>query len=87
MSCRVGARAAKGRARQRIAIQAGISADKAKQINRIIKDLGLKGVSSQTQGEQVRVSGKKRDDLQAVIQELKSRDDLGIPLQFTNFRD
>ncbi len=79
--------AAKGRARQRIAIQAGISADKAKQINRIIKDLGLKGVSSQTQGEQVRVSGKKRDDLQAVIQELKSRDDLGIPLQFTNFRD
>lgn len=79
--------AAKGRARQRIAIQAGISSEKAKQINKIIKDLGLKGVSSQTQGDQVRVSGKKRDDLQAVIQALKARDDLGIPLQFTNFRD
>jgi hypothetical protein len=43
-------------------------------------------VSSQTQGDQVRVTGKKRDDLQSVIQLLKG-EDLGVPLQFTNFRD
>jgi uncharacterized protein YajQ (UPF0234 family) len=43
-------------------------------------------VSSQTQGDTVRVSGKKRDDLQAVISMLKGKD-LGVPLQFTNFRD
>ena len=48
--------------------------------------MNLKGVSSQTQGEQLRVSGKKRDDLQAVIKALKEQD-FGIPLQFTNFRD
>ena len=47
---------------------------------------GTKGVSSQTQGEQVRVSAKKRDDLQAVIAALKEHD-FGIPLQFKNFRD
>ena len=47
---------------------------------------GPKGVSSQTQGDTVRVSGKKRDDLQAVIAALKAAD-LGIPLQFQNFRD
>jgi uncharacterized protein YajQ (UPF0234 family) len=43
-------------------------------------------VSSQTQGDQVRVTGKKRDDLQAVIAALKA-EDFGIPLQFKNFRD
>ncbi|HUC37789.1 MAG TPA: YajQ family cyclic di-GMP-binding protein [Acidimicrobiales bacterium] len=78
--------AAKGTARQHIAIHAGISADNAKRINKAIKDLNLKGVSSQSQGDQVRVSSKKRDDLQAVIQALKEAD-FGIPLQFTNFRD
>ena len=57
--------AAKGTVRQRIAIKAGISADHAKRINKFIKDLNLKGVSSQAQGDQLRVSGKKRDDLQA----------------------
>ena len=51
-----------------------------------IKAMGLKGVQSQVQGEQLRVSGKKRDDLQAVIASLKEGD-FGIPLQFTNFRD
>ena len=55
-------------------------------MNKAIKDLGLKGVSSQTQGNQVRVTAKKRDDLQAVIAALKEKD-LGLPLQFTNFRD
>ncbi len=78
--------AAGGRVRQVATMQAGISSDKAKLINRTIKDLGLKGITSQTQGDQVRVNGKKRDDLQAVIAALKEQD-LGIPLQFENFRD
>jgi cyclic-di-GMP-binding protein len=51
-----------------------------------IKDHAAKGVSSQTQGDQVRVSGKKRDDLQAVISGLREQD-FGLPLQFENFRD
>lgn len=78
--------AQKGTARQHVAIRAGISSDHAKKLNKFIKDLGLKGVSSQTQGEQLRVSGKKRDDLQEVIAKCKA-EDFGIPLQFTNFRD
>jgi hypothetical protein len=78
--------ASRGAARQKIAIQAGISSDHAKKLNKFIKDLGLKGVSSQTQGEQLRVTGKKRDDLQAVIAACKG-EDFGIPLQFNNFRD
>jgi uncharacterized protein YajQ (UPF0234 family) len=78
--------AAKGTVRQTITLQAGISQDNAKKINKHLKDLGLKGVSSQTQGDQIRVSGKKRDDLQTAIQSLKAAD-FGIPLQFQNFRD
>jgi uncharacterized protein YajQ (UPF0234 family) len=78
--------AQKGTARQRVAIRAGITADHAKKLNKFIKDLGLKGVSSQTQGDQLRVSGKKRDDLQEVIAKCKA-EDFGIPLQFENFRD
>jgi cyclic-di-GMP-binding protein len=78
--------AQKGTARQRVAIKAGISSDHAKRLNKFIKDLGLKGISSQTQGDQVRVSGKKRDDLQEVIAKCKV-EDFGIPLQFENFRD
>ena len=72
--------------RQTVTIKVGISSDKAREINRLIKDKGPKGVSSQTQGDTVRVTGKKRDDLQAVITLLKDGD-LGIPLQFENFRD
>ena len=78
--------AQKGTARQRVAIRAGISQDHAKRLNKFIKDLGLKGVSSQTQGDQLRVSGKKRDDLQEVIAKVKA-EDFGIPLQFNNFRE
>ena len=78
--------AQKGTARQRVAIKAGISSEHAKRLNKFIKDLGLKGVNSQTQGDQLRVSGKKRDDLQSVIASCKA-EDFGIPLQFTNFRD
>jgi uncharacterized protein YajQ (UPF0234 family) len=72
--------------RQVVTIKVGISSDKAREINRTIKDKGPKGVSSQTQGDSVRVTGKKRDDLQAVITLLKGAD-LEIPLQFENFRD
>jgi len=78
--------AAKGTVRQQVALQVGISADHAKKINKAVRDLNLKGVTSQSQADQVRVSGKKRDDLQAVIAALKD-EDLGIPLQFGNFRD
>ncbi len=77
--------AAKGTVRQTVTLQAGISADHAKRLNRFVKDLGLKGVSSQAQGDRLRVSGKKKDDLQAVIAGLKA-EDFGIPLQFTNYR-
>ena len=72
--------------RQVVTVQVGISSDKAREINKLIKEKGPKGISSQTQGDQVRVTGKKRDDLQAVIALLKSQD-LGVPLQFENFRD
>ncbi len=72
--------------RQIVTVKVGINSDKAREINKMIKDKGPKGVSSQTQGEQVRVTSKKRDDLQAVISLLKGAD-LGIPLQFNNFRD
>jgi hypothetical protein len=72
--------------RQTVTIKVGISSDKAREINRMIKEKGPKGVSSQTQGETVRVTGKKRDDLQAVMALLKGAD-LEIPLQFNNFRD
>ncbi len=72
--------------RQVLTIKVGISSDKAREINKMIKEKGPKGVSSQTQGDTVRVTGKKRDDLQSVIATLKGAD-LGIPLQFQNFRD
>ena len=78
--------AARGAVRQVATINAGISDVKAREINRFVKDRGLKGVSSQTQGDQVRVSGKKKDDLQAVIAALREHD-FEIPLQFKNFRD
>ena len=78
--------ASKGTVRQVVSLQAGISADHARRINKSIKDMGLKGVGSQTQGDQVRVTGKKRDDLQLVIAALRKAD-LDLPLQFTNFRD
>ena len=72
--------------RQVVTVKVGISSDKAREINKLIKEKGPKGVSSQTQGEQIRVTGKKRDDLQTIITLLKS-EDLGVPLQFENFRD
>jgi uncharacterized protein YajQ (UPF0234 family) len=78
--------AAKGTVRQTATLNVGISDVKAREIGKFIKGLGLKGVSHQVQGQQLRVSGKKRDDLQTAIAKLRETD-FGIPLQFTNFRD
>ena len=63
----------------------GIGQDDAKKISKLIRDEGPKGVQAQIQGDQLRVSGKKKDDLQAVITLLKDTD-LGVALQFTNYR-
>lgn len=71
--------------RQTLYVVTGIETDICKKIVKLIKDLKLK-VQSQIQAEQVRVAGKKRDDLQQVIATLREAD-LGIPLQFKNFRD
>jgi uncharacterized protein YajQ (UPF0234 family) len=73
-----------GTVRQRIALQQGIPTDKAKEIVKAIKDSKIK-VQGAIQADQVRVSGKNRDDLQSVIQLLKGRD-FGIALQFENYR-
>ena len=73
-----------GRLRQKIALQQGIPIDKAKEIVRLIKDTKLK-VQAQIQEDHVRVFGKNRDDLQAVIKMLREKD-LGIEMQFTNYR-
>jgi len=78
--------ATQGTVRQTATITVGISSDKAREINKLIKEKAPKGVNSQTQGDSVRVSGKKRDDLQAVIAALKEAE-LDLPLQFNNFRD
>ena len=62
--------------------------DKAKAINSHIKTLGLKVIQSQTQGEQIRVTGKNRDDLQEAIALLRGKQDtMKLPMQFGNFRD
>lgn len=71
--------------RQRYNLKQGIDKDRAKKIVKLIKDSKLK-VQSQIQGEQVRVTGKKRDDLQAVMTLLKDAE-LDIPLSYDNFRD
>ncbi|GLY00798.1 MULTISPECIES: YajQ family cyclic di-GMP-binding protein [Actinoplanes] len=63
----------------------GIETDKAKAISKKIRDEGPKGVQAQIQGDQLRVTGKKRDDLQAVIALLK-QEDFGVALQFDNYR-
>ena len=72
--------------RQIVTVTVGISSDKAREINKLIKEKAPKGIASQTQGEQLRVTGKKRDDLQATMALLKGAD-LGIAIQFENFRD
>jgi hypothetical protein len=76
--------AARGTVRQSLHINRGISQDKAREINKFVRDLRLK-VQVAVQGDQLRVSATKKDDLQAVIRALKERD-FGIALQFTNYR-
>ena len=78
--------AAGGRSQKLAKLQSGIGSEDSKSINRQIKDLGVKGIQSQNQGDQIRVSGKKRDSLQEVITSLKSSK-IELPLQFINFRD
>ena len=73
-----------GTVRQKVALQKGIPTEKAREIVKIVKGSKLK-VQAAIQGDQVRVSGKNRDDLQAVIRMLKETD-LGIDMQFTNYR-
>jgi uncharacterized protein YajQ (UPF0234 family) len=73
-----------GTVRQRFAIQQGIPSEKAREISKAIRDAKFK-VQAQIQGDQLRVMGKSRDDLQSVIAFLKEKD-FGIPLQFTNYR-
>jgi len=74
-----------GSAKQQLDLQEGIETDKAREIVKLIKDAKLK-VQAAIQGDQVRVTGKKRDDLQTVMKLLRDRD-LGIAMQFVNFRD
>ncbi|MEW8026548.1 MAG: YajQ family cyclic di-GMP-binding protein [Candidatus Thiodiazotropha sp.] len=72
-------------ARQRVVIKQGIESDVAKKMVKQIKGSKLK-VQAQIQGEQIRVTGKKRDDLQQTIALIRDAD-YGLPLQFQNFRD
>jgi len=74
-----------GLARQVITVRQGIDADHARAITKRVRDSKLK-VQAQIQGDQVRVTGKNRDDLQAAIQLLKGQE-LDLPLQFINFRE
>jgi len=70
--------------RQLITLQQGISQDKAKEITKLIKDTGLKA-RTQIQGDEIRVFGRSKDDLQAVMGMLREKD-FGVPLQFANYR-
>jgi len=72
-------------ARQTITMREGIDAELGKKVQRLIKDSKVK-VQAQMQDQQIRVTGKNRDDLQAVIAMVR-RAELGMPMQFTNFRD
>lgn len=76
--------AAGGTRRQKVALQQGIPIEKAREIVRLVKDSKVK-VQAQIQEDQVRVSGKNRDDLQKIIALLREKD-LGIAVQFTNYR-
>jgi uncharacterized protein YajQ (UPF0234 family) len=78
--------AAQGRARQNVALHVGINDEKAREIGKFLKGLSLKGVQHQVQKDQLRITGKKRDDLQTAIKAMREHD-FGVPLDFTNFRD
>jgi uncharacterized protein YajQ (UPF0234 family) len=81
-----GEEAAGARYKQELKLRMGLSTEKAKEIGKYIKEHGPKGAQHQIQGDQLRVSSKKRDDLQSIISML-SEHNFEIPLQFENFRD
>ena len=68
-----------------VGLKEGISSDDARKISKLIRDEGPKGVRAQVQGEELRVSSKKKDDLQSVISLVKG-EDFGLALQFVNYR-
>jgi uncharacterized protein YajQ (UPF0234 family) len=72
-------------ARQKVVLKHGIDQESGKKLVRVIKDSGLK-VQAQIQGDKLRITGKKRDDLQEAMAHMRKAD-VGIPLQFDNFRD
>jgi cyclic-di-GMP-binding protein len=74
------------RAYQDITVKQGVNKEDAKSIVKLVKEMKIK-VQAAIQGEQVRVTGKKRDDLQQVMAMLKATDKVDLPLQFNNFRD
>ena len=76
--------AARGHYRQNVHVSKGINDEKGREITKFVRGLAVK-VQTQVQGDQLRMTGKKKDDLQAVIQAVKA-EDFGIPLQFTNYR-
>ncbi|HUJ79487.1 MAG TPA: YajQ family cyclic di-GMP-binding protein [Nitrospiria bacterium] len=74
-----------GTVRQKVELKQGLAGDDAKLVTKLIKESGLK-VQTQIQGDQLRVMGKSKDDLQAVMTLLRAKDDLPVALQFTNYR-
>jgi len=74
------------RAYQDITVKQGVDKEEAKNIVKLVKEMKIK-VQAAIQGEQVRITGKKRDDLQQVMAMLKASDKVNLPLQFNNFRD
>lgn len=77
--------ASMGTVRQKLSFKQGVDQENAKKINILIRDSKLK-VKSQIQGDQIRVTGKSRDDLQSVMQLLRGAEHLSLDLQFTNFK-
>ncbi len=76
--------AARGHYRQNVHVNKGINEDKGREITKFVRGLPVK-VQTQVQGDQIRITGKKKDDLQAVMKAVKDHD-FGVALQFTNFR-
>ena len=75
----------RGTARQTITLRQGIPVDEAKKLAKLIKDAGIK-VNAQIQGEQLRVTGKDKDALQAVQKLVRSQEDLPFDVEFSNYR-
>ncbi len=73
-----------GRLKQEATLQQGLSSEKAKELVKMVKDLGLK-IQSRIEGDSVRVYGRQIDDLQTVVQALKAKD-FGVPIQVENYR-